>query len=257
MKRKIIRIDEDKCNGCGACVPGCHEGALQIVDGKARLVKDSYCDGLGACLGHCPTGALIVEEREAEAFDEQAVKQHLARQSPKPATIAPAPAHGHHHHGGGCPGSMMRDMRGPTPPKPVPTATAADETWAPTALRQWPVQLMLVPPHAPYLAGAEIVVCADCVAFAVGDFHQRYLKGRAVLVGCPKLDDLQYYYEKLEEIFETAKPSKVIVLRMEVPCCGGIAAAVKDAHAKKIPQTPLEVHVVGIEGEIQRQVIVS
>lgn len=256
MKRNIIRIDESKCNGCGACVPGCHEGALQIIDGKARLVKDIYCDGLGACLGHCPTGALIVEEREAPAFDEQAVKQHLARMNaPAPA---PASAQPEKPMACGCPGSMMRELKGPAKmATPSPAASDTGEAWAPSALRQWPVQLKLVPPHAPYLAGAEIVVCADCVPFAIGDFHHRYLKGRAVLVGCPKLDDLEYYYEKLEEVFETAKPSKVIVLRMQVPCCGGIAQAVQDAHAKKIPQTPLEVHVIGIEGEIERKVIVG
>ena len=249
MKRKIIRIDEEKCNGCGLCIPNCHEGALKITDGKARIVKDLFCDGLGACLGHCPTGALTIEERDTEAFDERAVQQHLARQQqPKP----PAGDH-HHHNGGGCPGGRARQMA----PRVEIAAQAPVEGQAPSSLAQWPVQLKLVSPGAPYLKNAELLICADCVPFAVGDFHQRYLQGRAIVIGCPKLDDVEFYQEKLEQMFAQARPRKVIVLRMEVPCCGGIAQAAQEAHQKAIPQTPFEVHVIGIEGNIECLVVVA
>ncbi len=290
MKRKIIRIDRDKCNGCGLCIPNCHEGALQIVDGKATLVKDSFCDGLGACLGQCPQGALTIEEREAAEFDQSAVEAH------KGSNYPPHPEHKVHGHvgcpqglrhpgfsgtfapsggschqglrhpgfsgtfapsGGSCPGSRIRSMSRPgenTPPAGK-SISGTEENPSPTPndksqLGHWPVQLMLVPPTAPFLRGAEMVLCADCVPFAFPALHSRYLRGRAVLVGCPKLDDIKFYREKLEDIFRVAKPSRVTVLRMEVPCCGGLAEVAREARDAGFPEMPLEIHIFGIEGEI-------
>jgi len=245
--RKIIRIDEEKCDGCGLCVPACPEGALEIVDGKARLVSEVYCDGLGACLGECPRGAITVEEREAEAFDEAAVSELLAEKTgkkkeerkPEPP---PFPA------AGGCPGAALR-MFGAGRPATEPSVSIGQES----ALRQWPIQLMLVPPFAPFLKGADLLICADCVPFAVADFHSRFLRGRAVLVGCPKLDDLQFYREKLANVLQVAKPKSLTVLRMEVPCCGGIAAAALEARDAVLPELPVEVYTIGIEGGIHHQ----
>lgn len=284
MKRKIIEIDEEKCNGCGLCVPGCQEGALQIIDGKARLVSDVYCDGLGACLGQCPQGALKVVEREAPEFDAQAVEAHLrslgrpapaGHASPAGAVSAPSASasdqgqdrasHHPHHHGhgpgGGCPGSALRRLTpAPAPTKATgSTATAATAATGgdgapdappPSQLGHWPVQLMLVPPHAPFLQGADLVLCADCVPFAVPDFHARYLQGRSILVGCPKLDDAAFYQQKLAAIFQQARPRRVTVLRMEVPCCGGLAHLAQQARAQAGVDIPLEVHVIGIQGGI-------
>lgn len=235
MLRKIIRIDEEKCNGCGLCIPNCAEGAIQIIDGKARLVSDAHCDGLGACLGHCPMDALSIEERDADAFDEEVVKETLAQSAPEKPV----------HHG--CPGSMMRQI--------APKVAAPSEEAMPSHLGQWPVQLKLVQPMAPFLKNADLVICADCVPFAVADFHRRYLLGRAVVVGCPKLDDIGYYREKLEVIFREAAPKRVTVLRMEVPCCGGLSSIAMEAHQKAIPNVPLEVHTIGIEGGIKRQTL--
>ncbi|HEY9766006.1 MAG TPA: 4Fe-4S binding protein, partial [Chroococcales cyanobacterium] len=202
MLRKIIRIDEEKCNGCGLCIPNCHEGAIKIVNGKAKLVSDAHCDGLGACLGHCPQDALTVEERVADAFDEEVVQRDLSKKE---------------------------------------KSENAENTENPESqLSHWPVQLRLVPPAAPFLQGSDLLICADCVPFAVPDFHSRYLAGRAVLVGCPKLDDLEHYREKLKAVFAEAKPGRVTVLRMEVPCCGGLAQAVMEARDRVIPDTPLE-----------------
>ncbi len=261
MKRQIIEIDEAKCNGCGRCVPGCKEGALQIINGKARLVSEVYCDGLGACLGECPQGALKVVEREAPGFDEKAVDEHLRRIGRPPmAGQAPSPAHepdhGHTHGqaGGGCPGSALRHL---APTAPVREGPATGERTfgspPPSKLSHWPVQLMLVPPHAPFLQGADLVLCADCVPFAIPDFHSRYLDGRAVLVGCPKLDDAGFYQEKMTAIFQQARPRKTTVLRMEVPCCGGLARLAREARAAAGVSTPLEVHVIGIQGGIVSQ----
>ncbi|NLI79524.1 MAG: 4Fe-4S binding protein [Candidatus Riflebacteria bacterium] len=257
MKRQIIEIDETKCNGCGRCVPGCKEGALQIIDGKARLVSEVYCDGLGACLGECPQGALKVVEREAPGFDDKAVDEHLRRIGRPPMAghgHPPAAEPGHGHAGGGCPGSALRNLA---------PATAAGERQGPAGrtfgspppskLSHWPVQLMLVPPHAPFLQGADLVLCADCVPFAVPDLHTRYLVGRAVLVACPKLDDAAYYAEKMAAIFQQARPRKVTILRMEVPCCGGLTHLVREARAAAGVDTPLEVHVIGIQGGIVSQ----
>jgi len=230
VQRQIIRIDEERCTGCGKCVSACAEGALAIVDGKARLVSEVYCDGLGACVGECPEGALTIEEREAAPFDEEAVAHSLAQQG----TDEPMPC--------GCPGASVRALT----PHPAPAHPSGP--LAPSRLSHWPVQLRLVPPGAPFLQGAEILVCADCVPFAMPDFHQRYLAGRAVLVGCPKLDDLDHYRDKLRAIFEQARPKSITVLRMEVPCCSGLAHAVSEARDAAAPSCPLEIRVVEIHG---------
>jgi Fe-S-cluster-containing hydrogenase component 2 len=238
MKRSIIEIDESKCDGCGQCIDACHEGALALVGGKAKLVKDSFCDGLGACIGDCPQGALTIVEREAPDFDAPA------------ATPAANPLRVLRDHPGqgGCPGSALRSMDNRAA---EPTASA-DGQPPPSSLGHWPVQLMLVPPHAPFLQGADLVVCADCVPFAVPDFHARYLAGRAVVVGCPKLDDLGHYAEKLAAIVDHARPRRLTVVRMEVPCCRGIVEVSLRAAKASGRSFPVDEHVVGIEGGIER-----
>ena len=241
MKRKIIEIDEKKCDGCGECITACHEGALALIGGKARLVKDTFCDGLGACIGECPQGALTIVERDAQEFDEAAVV--AARQSNAfPVTQASVPVHG-------CPGSAMRSF---TPARRAPNTL--DEPPA-SSLDHWPVQLMLVPPHARFLQGADLLVCADCVPFAVPDFHARYLSGRAVVVGCPKLDDLAHYAQKLAAIVQQAQPRRLTVARMEVPCCQGIAQAAIQAALGSNTPFPVEEHVVAIRGGIERKAV--
>ncbi len=237
--RKVVLIDEDVCDGCGDCVPSCAEGAIQIIDGKAKLVGDNLCDGMGACLGDCPLGAITIEEREADEFDEIAVSKHLTNindTKQDPQQIEPAPS---------CPGSMARKF-GPS----SDTQTEGIPGGLPSQLNHWPIQLMLVPPHAPFLKGADLLICADCVPFTVPDFHTRYLTNRAVLVGCPKLDDLQHYLEKLKEIFKEAKPARITVLKMEVPCCNGIAQVSLMAHKESCPSVPIEVHTIGVRGGI-------
>lgn len=241
IKRPLIRIDEEKCTGCGDCVTACHESAIAIVDGKAKLVREIFCDGLGACLGHCPTGALTIEEVEAEPFSEEAVARHIAAAIPLPAPVAA------HPHFGGCPGSAMRQMT-PAPAKAAVTGDAES-----SSLGHWPVQLMLIPPTAPFLREADILLCADCVPFALADFHQRYLQGRAVLVGCPKLDDIAHYEQKLAAILAVAKPRRLTVLRMEVPCCGGLSRAALNAREAAGSDVTVEIHTIGIDGRIQRR----
>jgi len=236
--RKIVRIDEEKCDGCGLCATACHEGAIQIIDGKARLVSETYCDGLGDCLGECPQDAITIEEREADPFDIKAVEKHLAElEGEKTCEAAPAA-------GGGCPGSALRKFQA----APAPVLSGDDR---PSRLGHWPVQLMLAPPGAPFLQGADILIAADCTPFATANFHEHYLAEKALLVGCPKLDDIQHYYEKLKAIFAAAKPASVTVLRMEVPCCGGIANAVTKARAETIPDTDLKVVTIGVRGDEQ------
>jgi NAD-dependent dihydropyrimidine dehydrogenase PreA subunit len=226
-KRSIVKIDEELCDGCGLCVPSCAEGALQIIDGKARLVSDKFCDGLGACLGECPRGAITIEERDADHFDEVAVQKHLGtREEPE------LPC--------GCPGSALRTIACEEEPANVRQAPVKSE------LTHWPVQLMLVPAGAPFLKGADILIAADCVPFKVPDFHSRYLQGKALLVGCPKLDNLDFYRRKLKEIFAAARPKSITVLRMEVPCCGGIVHAVQEARDQSAPNLPVTVHTIGI-----------
>ena len=235
MIRNVIRIEEDKCDGCGICATACMEGAIAIVDGKARLVSETYCDGLGGCIGECPRGAITIEARDAAAFDEKAVAQR-SRPSPVP-DVLPC----------GCPGTHVQAIAATPAVHACCDAPVAEPV---SCLGNWPVQLRLVPPTAPFLQGADLVVCADCVPFAVPDFHSRYLAGRVVLVGCPKLDDLASDQKKLTAILGVARPRRVTVLRMEVPCCAGIAQAVLAARDEAIPGLPVEVHTIGIRGGI-------
>jgi Pyruvate/2-oxoacid:ferredoxin oxidoreductase delta subunit len=243
--RKVIRIDEAKCDGCGECVTSCAEGAIAILDGKARLVSEIYCDGLGACLGHCPQGAIAIEEREAEEFSEDQVRSHLARLGRQASGQAPlplleAPAHQ-------CPGSAMRSFARPSaaaaPPAPA-GAPAASE------LTSWPIQLSLVPPMAPFLRGADILLVADCVPFACPDFHQRFLRGKPVLIGCPKLDQTDVYAKKLAEILRTARPKSLTVVHMQVPCCSGLTRLAQYAVQASASDLPITDVVIGIQGEV-------
>lgn len=243
--RQIIVIDEDLCDGCGQCVPACDEGAIQVIDGKARLVSEVYCDGLGACLGECPQNALTIEQREVQEFDPRAVQEHLEelgrlshRQDPPPEA--------HNEHPGVCPGSAIRDLR-PGPGKLH--AGGADAPDRPSRLMNWPVQIKLVPVQAPWLAGADLLIAADCVPFALPDFHEKILQGKILLVGCPKLDDANFYRQKLTAIFQMQDVRSVEVAIMEVPCCGGMTQLVEQALDQAGKQIPLTVRVFGIRGE--------
>lgn len=237
MKRNIIKIDEEKCNGCGLCVNACHEGALQLVDGKARLVSESYCDGLGNCLPECPTGAITIEEREAAAYDEESVKINMSK----------AEVHGGDRPVHVCPGTMARPLvKKPCAPPPLP---ASSEESPQSELGQWPCQLKLVPVNAPYLENAHLVIAADCTAFARADIHRRFMRNKITLIGCPKLDDIDYS-EKLAAILKAHEIQSVTVLRMEVPCCGGIVHAVKNALISSGKMIPWSVVTISIDGNI-------
>ncbi|MGI6492557.1 MAG: ATP-binding protein [Pelotomaculum sp.] len=236
MKRNIIVIDEEKCNGCGLCVTACHEGALQMVDGKARLVSESYCDGLGDCLPECPTGAITIEEREAAPYDEEAVKRNMARLNQMPQTLAC-----------GCPGTMARTFDRDAGPTRQPAAQAAA---APVSqLRQWPCQIQLVPAHAPYFNNAHLLVAADCTAFAYANFHQDFMRNKITIIGCPKLDDVDYA-DKLTQILQANQIKSVTVLRMEVPCCGGIENAVKTALVNSGKMIPWQIVTIATDGTV-------
>lgn len=288
MKRKIICIDEEKCNGCGECIPECPEGALQVIDGKARLVSDLFCDGLGACIGHCPQGAIGVEEREAEEYDEKKVMGNIVRQGPNvirahlehlkehnqdkyleeaigflkekgieiptgfdeesasAAARCEAPTHT-------CPGARIMDLAGD-----VETEMPAGKDLvgpAPSRLRQWPVQLNLVPPGAPFLDGADLLISADCVPYAYGGFHNDLLRGKIVLNGCPKFDDVEAYREKLTTFFRQHDIKSVTVAHMEVPCCRGIQVLVEQAIQASGKEIPLKEVVIGIKGDKKAEVI--
>jgi Pyruvate/2-oxoacid:ferredoxin oxidoreductase delta subunit len=240
--RKVVRIDEEKCDGCGDCVTSCAEGAIAVIDGKARLVSEVYCDGLGACLGHCPQDAITVEEREAIAFDEAETQKHLARISRQTARPAPLPVAEAHHQ---CPGSMSRSLGGRIGTAPAqPAGPIASE------LINWPVQLTLVPPSAPYLRGADILLVADCVPFAMADFHQRFLRNRPVIIGCPKLDQPELYAKKLAEIAHVARPKSLTVIHMEVPCCSGLTRIAEYALSAAESCIPFTDVTIGIRGEV-------
>lgn len=244
MKRKIVHIDESKCNGCGLCVDACHEGAIEIVDGKARLISDIYCDGLGDCLPACPTDAIKIIEREAEAYSDEAVealkKQKEIKRNQGSGKL---PC--------GCPGTMAKRISREKTPQVKTEEVAREDGARPSELTQWPVQLRLVNPRADYFQDAHLLVAADCTAFAYGNFHRDFIKGHTTVIGCPKLDDNEYYKEKLTEILSANEIKSITVVRMEVPCCSGIINAVKTAmlNSKKI--VPYREVVIGLDGSIK------
>jgi NAD-dependent dihydropyrimidine dehydrogenase PreA subunit len=298
MKRDILKIDEDLCNGCGQCVPNCHEGALQVIDGKVRLVSELMCDGLGACIGHCPEGAITIEKREAEPYNEIRVMEQM-KDKGKNTVIAhlkhlkdhgetgflqegvsylkihhevlnfnldevmtevhnhskiqvtqPKPhPQPHNHEGGGCPGSKMMVIEKP----------AIHETNAPVAkqsseLRQWPVQMHLLNPNAPYFRGADLLFAADCVAFSMGGFHSGHLRGKSLAIACPKLDSgTETYVEKLTAMIDIAKINTITVMMMEVPCCGGLLQMVRTALAAASRKVPVKKLIVGITGDVLQE----
>ncbi len=274
-KRKIIKIDEDKCNGCGLCIPNCPEGALQLIDDKARLISDLFCDGLGACIGHCPEGAITIEEREAEPYNEKRVMENIAKQGKNTIKAhlehlkehgeniylneaiqalkdkgievpdlekGPAGAHTHHGDSSECPGSKRVELR-PKAGKDKPGAKGMPQ------LRQWPVQIMLVRPSAPYLNNADLLIAADCVPFAYADFHRDLLKGKVLLVGCPKLDDIGFYKDRFTEIFKNNHIKSVTYAHMEVPCCSGMIKAVESAISLSGKKIPFKEITISIKGE--------
>lgn len=228
MIRKIIRIDEEKCNGCGACANACHEGAIAMIDGKAKLIRDDYCDGMGDCLPECPTGAITFEKREAAAYDAKAVAENKGRKATPPT---------------GCPGSMSREIRrtAPVSAAPVPPQTST--------LSNWPVQIKLAPVQAPYFNGAKLLIAADCTAYAYAGMHSEFMQGKTTLIGCPKLDGVDYG-EKLTEIIRENDIQSVTIVRMEVPCCGGLEIAAKKALQASGKFIPWQVVTVAIDGKI-------
>lgn len=282
MKRKIINIDDRLCNGCGQCIPNCPEGALQMIDGKARLVSDLFCDGLGACIGECPVGAITIEEREAEAYDERRVMEnvipqglgvirahltHLQEHGEK-EYLAEAlalleergieveqPEHAgidHTHHHAGCPGAQVREFRVENSPA-EPPGTGAPAA-APSQLRQWPVQLHLVPPSAPYFEDADVLLAADCAAYAHGDFHGQFLRGRRLAIACPKLDSNQdIYLDKLKALIDFAGIRSLTVLTMEVPCCRGLLQLARRAAAESERKIPIQWLEIGVQGDVQKE----
>lgn len=245
--RKIVHINEDKCNGCGLCAPSCAEGAIKIINGKAKLLSENLCDGLGACLGECPQGAIEITERDADEFDEAAVKVHLGKAEKSMNNLH------EHQHGGGCPGSRMMEINREQNQQASAGVSSNDiEVKIKPQLSQWPVQLMLVPQNAPYFEGADLLITADCVPFAYPNYHLDLLKGKKVVVGCPKLDDIQYYVEKLTGIVKTNNINSITVAFMEVPCCGGIVRAAEQAIADSGKNIPLYKVKISINGEAQR-----
>ncbi len=282
MKRKIITIDEDKCTGCGLCIPNCPEGAIQMIDNKARLISDLFCDGLGACLGHCPEGAITLEEREAEPYEEKKVMENIVKQGPNviKAHLLHLKDHGEQDflrqaveflrdkgienpmltemnatmgggkpHGafGGCPGSRSMTFES--------SAQEGDaDGHRPSQLKHWPVQMHLASPRAPQYQGADVLLAADCVAHALGDFHKDWLKGKALMIACPKLDSNQeVYHEKIKALIDDAKINTLTVMIMEVPCCSGLLALAKRAAAEAERKTPIKCVVVGIQGNILKE----
>ena len=240
MIRKIIHIDEEKCTGCGLCAEACHEGAIDIVDGKAKLMRENFCDGFGDCLPNCPTGAITFEEREAPAYDEAAVKE-----SQRKKAIVEAVRNMPHHPGSGCPGSKYMSLAAEEP----------DEAAAPAAskpvsrLRQWPCQIKLVPTRAPFYEDAKLLIAADCTAYAYANLHEDFMRGKITLIGCPKLDDVDYS-EKLTEIIRDNEIQSVTILRMEVPCCGGLQRAAETAIKNSGKFLPWQVVTISRDGRI-------
>ncbi len=241
--RKIIEIDEDLCDGCGQCVTGCAEGALDVVDGKAKVISDNLCDGLGACIGECPTGALEIIEREADAFDEAAVEKHLeSREAAGDKLVMPFPT-------GGCPSAGMKMFAPRGVGEPPAPGILAEGPASDSALSHWPIKIRLVPPHAPFLKEAHLLVLADCGAVAFPTLHRDYLQGRVVLIGCPKFDEVQEYIERFAQIFTQADIQSVTAVRMEVPCCAGLLVIVQKAMEKAAVNIPLEEVVISARGQ--------
>lgn len=232
MKRKIIHIDEEKCNGCGICADACHEGAIAVVDGKARLMRDDYCDGFGDCLPACPTGAITFEEREAAAYDKDAVTE--AKQKKMKAAGM---------HIGGCPGNALHTFDHSSDAQPEQAVAAVSQ------LSQWPVQIKLVPVNAPYFAGAKLLIAADCTAYAYASFHEKFMRDHVTLIGCPKLDDIDYA-QKLTQIIAENDIKEVTIVRMEVPCCGGLENAAKRALQASGKFIPWGVVTISPDGKI-------
>lgn len=276
-KRKIIKIDEKKCNGCTLCIPNCPEGALQIIDGKARLISDLFCDGLGACLGYCPQGAITIEEREAEGYDEKKVMKNIVKQGKNviKAHLAHLREHNqseylkqaidflkekhievpideemgltsHKHASGssGCPGSKIMDFR-----EKNSSQESKGISKGISQLKTWPVQIMLVPAHAPYFKNAELLIAADCVPFAYADFHEDLLRGKVLLVGCPKLDDIRLYQSKISQILKHNDIKSITYSHMEVPCCFGLVDVINQAILESGKDLPFKETVISIKGE--------
>jgi len=243
--RKIIEINEELCDGCGLCVPDCAEGSLQIIDGKAKLVADNLCDGLGACLGACPTGALKIIERQADDFDEEAVEEFLAAQKKEQEKVATAPTMDC-----GCASTHIQTLKPATQcqsankPVTMPAATASD-----SQLSHWPIQIRLIPPGAPFLQGADILIAADCCSVAAPDFQDRYLAGKVVMMGCPKFDDAESYIQRFTEIINTCKLKSITILIMEVPCCSSMNVIVRKALEKATDSVPVEQITVSTRGQ--------
>lgn len=245
--RKIISIDEDKCDGCGLCIPSCEEGALQIVDGKARLVKEIYCDGLGNCLGECPQGAIEMIEREADPFDEEAVEEHL--KSFETADVVSDQAE--EECGICCGSSLVRDLKHEKVEGREPVESAQKGYEPEAELSHWPVQLNLVSPESRFLQGSDLLIAADCAPFAYANFHQKFLVGRSLVIGCPKLDDVESYHQKLVQIFKLNKLKSVTLVHMEVGCCFGLSRLVKSALKESGVDTPLEEIIVNVDGTLK------
>lgn len=273
MKRNIITIDEQKCTGCGLCIPNCPEGAIQLIDGKARMVSDLMCDGLGACLGHCPEGAITIIEREAEAYDEEKVMENIVKQGEGTirahlkhlkdhnqieyytiateflkkkgiaVSIETTTEHHAHHGGGGCPGAQARTMKAG-----APVASVGD---VPSHLSHWPVQMHLLSPNSPHFKGADMVIAADCTAFSFGNFHEKFLKGKKVGIACPKLDDgTDIYTDKIRALIEVAEINTLTVVVMEVPCCRGLLSIALKARDSASRMVPVKCVTIGIEGGV-------
>lgn len=237
MIRRIIHIDTQKCNGCGACAAACHEGAIAMINGKARLMRDDYCDGLGDCLPHCPTDAISFIEKDTVAYDEEAVKANMKAQ-------------GREYKKGGCPGSQARTISHACPGQMAQSITPSAPTSPVSQLRQWPVQIKLAPLKSAYFDGAHLLVAADCTAYAYANFHQQFMQNKITLIGCPKLDAVDYA-EKLTEIMKLNDIQDVTIIRMEVPCCGGLELAVKKACQQSGKSIPCQVITVAIDGHLK------
>ena len=287
MVRDVVKIDEELCDGCGLCVPGCHEGALQVIDGKAKLISNLMCDGLGACLGHCPQGAITIEKREAEPYSEKKVMEIMVQKGKNTvvAHLKHLKEHGEmgflkegvrylkenaeflnfrpeevmseihgrseahaHHTGGGCPGSRTMTF------EPKTVVMEPESGSGQSELRQWPVQMHLINPVAPYFKNSDVLIAADCTAFAMGGFHSQYLRGKSLAIACPKLDsDMEVYVEKILMMIDEAKVNTITVMIMQVPCCTGLLQMVKAAASRAQRKVPVKLIVVGIEGEILKE----